>query len=200
MIGIIDYGIGNLGSITNALQSLGCYSFISNDIKKLKRAKGLILPGDGAAMEGMKNLKMQKLDIFITNQIKIKKPFFGICLGMQVLLSKSEEGNVKCLNIIKGRVEKINTTGKLPHIGWNKIRIKKKESRIMTGIKNNSYFYFINSYVCRPIDASISVGETDYEETFCSVYEKENIFGIQFHPEKSGAVGKQMLKNFLSIC
>src|SRR5689334_18578034 len=122
-IGIIDYGVGNLGSIMNTLNLLGCNSFISDSPSQLKTADGLILPGDGAAGEGMRNLKKTKLDMFIVDQIKEKRPFFGICLGMQILLSKSEEGNVDCLNILDGVVEKINTSKKLPHIGWNQISI-----------------------------------------------------------------------------
>ena len=198
-IGIIDYGVGNLGSIMNTLNLLGCNSFISDSPNQLKTADGLILPGDGAAGEGMRNLKKTKLDMFIVDQIKEKRPFFGICLGMQILLSKSEEGNVDCLNILDGVVEKINTSKKLPHIGWNQISIKKK-SKIMKNIADKSLFYFINSYICKPVDASVTVGETEYDEIFCSVFEKETIFGIQFHPEKSGDVGKQMLKNFLELC
>lgn len=199
-IGIIDYGVGNLGSITNAFASLGIKTVISNNQLVLGKADSIILPGDGAAGEGMKNLNKMKLDNFIKWEINNKKPFLGICLGMQLLLEKSEEGSVSCLGIIEGSVEKIKTNEKLPQIGWNQIKIKNYESRIMNSIQNNSYSYFINSFICKPKDKNIVVGSTTYGEEFCTVFEKNNVFGVQFHPEKSGKLGVQMLKNFINIC
>jgi glutamine amidotransferase len=200
MIGIIDYGVGNLGSITNTLDSLGFRSFISNSPVKLRTAKGLILPGDGAAGEGMKNLRKSNLDQFIKYEIKKDKPFLGICLGMQVLMETSEEGNVMCLGIVAGKVKKMKTKEKIPQIGWNQIRIHNSKSTIMKDVQNNSYVYFINSYICNPTNKKIVTGKTNYGEEFCSAFENKNVFGLQFHPEKSGKPGIQMLKNFLNLC
>lgn len=198
-IGIIDYGVGNLGSVANAIKKLGGTPIISSKINELQQTDALILPGDGAAKVGMENLQRLDLDLFIKSQISNNIPFLGICLGMQLLMEWSEEGNVECLGVIGGKVRKIIGDVKLPQIGWNNIRIKNKELRIMQNIKDNSYVYFIHSYICIPDDAAIITGVTNYGEEFCSVFEKENIFGVQFHPEKSGEVGLNILKNFIDL-
>ncbi len=196
-IGIIDYQVGNIASIQNALNRLGVKSFVSKIPKELEVADGFILPGDGAAKKGMENLTSFGLDVLIKKVIANKKPFLGICLGMQLLLSFSEEGNVTCLHILEGEVKKLQTKLKVPQIGWNQVSIKNKELRIMNKIPEESYFYFINSYVCLPKDQSVVAGITDYGEMFCSALEKDIIFGVQFHPEKSGEVGLQVLRNFM---
>ncbi len=196
MIVIIDYGVGNLASITNALNALGVENVISSDPLTLTKAQAIILPGVGAAGQGMKNLKKQGLDKIIIEEIKKGKPFLGICLGMQLLFEKSEEGNVKCLGIFKGVVKKFTKMRKIPQIGWNDVRIMNNELRIMQKIPNNSYFYFVNSYYCDPKDKTIVAGKTTYGETFASIVVKDNIVGVQFHPEKSGKIGFQLLKNF----
>lgn len=204
MIVIIDYGLGNTGSVVNALNTLGVKNTISNDPAVIKKAKGLILPGVGAAGQGMKNLKKKGLDKVVVEEIKKGKPFLGICLGMQLLFEKSEEGNIKCLGIFKGIVKKFIKMRKIPQIGWNQVGImpasprgENNESRIMDRIKTKSYFYFVNSYYCNPINKEIIAGITTYGETFASVVAKNNIVGVQFHPEKSGDVGFQLLKNFV---
>lgn len=195
-IGIIDYGVGNLKSITNALLPFGVDCIISSDTRVLTKTDGLILPGDGAAGRGMENLKKGGLDNFVKNQILIGKPFLGICLGMQLLLTYSEEGEVFCLNVIPGIVRKMRTTLKIPHIGWNQVQINEK-SKLFKNIDTNSYFYFINSYICDPKDTKIISGTTEYETNFPSAFEDKNMFAIQFHPEKSGKMGRQLLANFL---
>lgn len=210
MIVIIDYGLGNLGSVKNALDKLGVDSIISNSVKEIKAGSGLILPGVGSAAEGMKNLRKSGLDKVIIKLVENKKPILGICLGMQLLFSSSEEGNTKCLNVIKGKVKKFSIDLKVPQIGWNDVRIKnplrprsgREESSIKNIFKNirtNSYFYFIHSYYCKPVDPSIITGRTNYEVDFCSTFQKNNIFGVQFHPEKSGENGLRLLKNFADI-
>jgi imidazole glycerol-phosphate synthase subunit HisH len=195
---IIDYGLGNLASIANALEALAVPYQISSDPSVLKNASGLILPGVGAAGVGMKNLKKKGLDKVIGKEIKKGKPILGICLGMQLLLSFSEEGNVACLDLIEGKVKKFTTRLKIPQIGWNNVRIKNNELRIMEDVKNNSYFYFVNRFYCEPQDENIIAGMTDYDGEFCSVFVKDNIVGMQFHPEKSGSVGFKLLKNFIT--
>lgn len=198
MIAIIDYGLGNLGSVKNALDKLGVESLISKSASVIEKADGLILPGVGAAGEGIKNLKAGKLDRAIKNFSDKDKPILSICLGMQLLMSQSEEGNVECLNIIKGNVKKFKTNLKVPQIGWNTVKTK-KDTKLFADIPQNSYFYFVHSYYCSPSDRKAEGGETEYGTTFCSAVQKDNIFGVQFHPEKSGEDGLMLLKNFTDI-
>jgi len=198
MIVIIDYGVGNLASVKNALDQLGVSSVVSNSSEKIRKAKGMIFPGVGAANTGMNNLKEGGLDETIISTIKAGKPLLGICLGMQLLMSFSEEGNVDCLNVISGKVKRFKTKFKVPQTGWNQVEIN-NDSKLFTGIKNDSSFYFINSYYCDPTVKTIIKGVTTYEHMFCSALEKNNIFGVQFHPEKSGDNGLQPLKNFTDI-
>lgn len=195
MIVIIDYGLGNLGSVKNTLDKLGVNSMISKSKKDIENADGLILPGVGSAKQGMENLKNRKLDKILVNEIKKGKPFLGICLGMQLLFSESEEGNVRCLNIIEGTVKKYNSKLKVPQIGWNLVKMKK----MFRNIPDKSSFYFVNSFYCSPVDKSLIIGETEYGINFCSVLIKNNIIATQFHPEKSGPVGQQFIKNFIKL-
>lgn len=195
MITIIDYGLGNLASVASALKKLEIPYEISGDIDVIRNAKVLVLPGVGAASQGMKNLKELGIDQVIIEQAKKGTPVLGICLGMQLLFSSSEEGNVICLGLIAGDVKKFSTNLKVPQIGWNQVETK-NDSIILEGIKDNSYFYFINSYYCDPREGNIIKGVTNYEVKFCSVVEKGNLYGVQFHPEKSGDVGMKLLKNF----
>ncbi len=200
MIAVIDYGLGNIASVVNALDKLGIVNQISSNPLVIKKAKAIILPGVGAAGTGMKNLKKRNLDKVLLEEIKKGKPFLGICLGMQLLFETSEEGDVDCLGIFEGTVKRFRKQRKVPQIGWNNVRIMNSELRIMDTIENNSYFYFVNSYYCDPVDTSIIVGETTYGETFTSIVAKDNIVGVQFHPEKSGDVGFRLLENFMRLC
>lgn len=195
MITIVDYGLGNLASVANALKKLEIPYQISGDKDVLKNAQAFILPGVGAAGPGMKNLTAKGLDAVIVAQVKKGVPILGICLGMQLLFSSSEEGNVHCLGLVKGQVKKFTSTFKVPQIGWNHVE-NKSDSKLLKGIKNKSYFYFVNSFYCNPKEKKPIKGVTNYEITFCSVIEKNNLYGVQFHPEKSGDVGLQLLKNF----
>jgi len=196
MIVIIDYGVGNLASVKNALDKLGAKSVISNDAEIIKKSTALILPGVGAAGQGMRNLKKQGLDKVITQEINKGKPFLGICLGMQLLFENSEEGNVKCLGILEGSVKKFKVERKIPQIGWNQIDIK-KSSEFFKDINDKDYFYFVNSFYCLPKDKEVTAGITTYGETFSSIVQKDNIIGVQFHPERSGKAGFQLLENFV---
>jgi glutamine amidotransferase len=197
MIVIIDYGLGNLGSVKNTLDNLGVSSMISKSINDIEKADALILPGVGSAKQGMENLKKRKLDKILINEIRKGKPFLGICLGMQLLFSESEEGDVKCLNVIEGKVKTFNIRNlKVPQIGWNNVK-EKVENKLLKNIPENNSFYFVNSYYCQPRDKSIIVGETGYGVNFCSILIKDNIIATQFHPEKSGQVGLQFIKNWI---
>ena len=198
MIVIIDYGLGNLGSVKNALDKLGVISLISKSINDIKKSSGLIIPGVGAAGEGMKNLKELRLDKIIIQEAAKGKPILGICLGMQLLMSKSEEGNVDCLNCIDGQVLKFDTPLKVPQIGWNTVKTDRK-NKLFKKIPNNSYFYFVHSYYCSPTENKAGIGITEYGIKFSSAIQKNNIFGVQFHPEKSGENGLELLKNFTDI-
>jgi imidazole glycerol-phosphate synthase subunit HisH len=197
MITIIDYGLGNLASVANALKKLEIPYEISGDIEVLKKAKALILPGVGSASQGMENLKAKDIDKVVIDQAKKGTPILGICLGMQLLLSSSEEGSANCLGLIDGEVKKFNTTLKVPQIGWNQVE-SKNNSILLKGI-SNSYFYFVNSYYCAPEDKNLIKGVTEYDLSFCSVMENDNLYGVQFHPEKSGDAGLQLLKNFWEV-
>ena len=203
MIVIIDYDLGNLGSVKNTLDKLGVDSMISKLIDDIEKADALILPGVGSAKQGMKNLKKRGLDKILINEIKKGKPFLGICLGMQLLFSESEEGNVSCLNVIEGKVKVFkNKKLKIPQIGWNEVRVKSEKLRIKNlfkNIPNKSSFYFVNSYYCQPDDKSIIAAETEYGINYCSVLTKSNITATQFHPEKSGQIGQQFIKNWLNL-
>ena len=194
MITIIDYGLGNLASVANALTRLEILYTISSKVADLRAASALILPGVGAASFGMQNLIERGLAAEIKTQVANGKPVLGICLGMQLLFSISEEGNVRCLDLIPGQVKKLETTLKVPQIGWN--QVSTVNSRLLTGITNQSFFYFVHSYYCQPADTTTIAGITEYDQTFCSVVEANNIYGVQFHPEKSGEAGMQLLRNF----
>jgi len=198
MIAILNYGLGNLASIANSLDKLSIPYQITDDPRIIQQSAGLILPGVGAAGQGIKNIKAKNLDKLLVDQISIQKPILGICLGMQLLFTFSEEGNVDCLNIVKGKVKKFETNLKIPQIGWNQVNIR-KQSRLLRRIKDGSFFYFVHSFYCKPADERNVVGITDYGQSFCSVLEMKNIFGVQFHPEKSGEIGMKLLKNFGDI-
>lgn len=197
MIAIIDYKIGNVSSVQNALDVLGIANQLTNNISRIEKADAIILPGVGAAQTGMMNLKQRKLDSVLREEIRKGKPFLGICLGMQLLFTKSEEGNTKCLSIIEGKVKKFKTKLKIPQIGWNQVKIK--ENILFKNIPDKSYFYFVHSYYCEPENKNYSIATTEYGENFCSVIQKDNIFATQFHPEKSSDMGLQLLKNFAEI-
>ena len=205
MIVIVDYGLGNLGSVKNTLDKLGVISMISKSKGDIEKADALILPGVGSAKQGMENLKTQCLDKVLINEIKKGKPFLGICLGMQLLFSESEEGNVQCLNVINGKVKKFDSGLKVPQIGWNEVKISsfvkasEDKQKLFEGIPSKSSFYFVNSYYCSPDDKSLIIGETEYDVNFCSVLIKDNIVATQFHPEKSGQIGQQFIKNWIKL-
>jgi len=199
MIAVVDYGLGNIGSITNALSKIRIKAKLADCPEDIKSCSAVIFPGDGAAGWAMENLKKRELIRPLKDHIFSGKPFLGICLGMQVLFSFSEEGNVNCLDIIKGDVIKFTGELKIPQIGWNKVQVKSQKAkvkRLFENVPDNSFFYFINSYYCRPADKKIIIAESEYGQKFCSIFLKDNIVGVQFHPEKSGKIGLILLKNF----
>ena len=199
MIAIIDYGAGNLGSVTNALSKLGYGFKITNNPKDLLNAKAVIFPGVGAAGDCMKKLVETGLDEAILSVVERNKPILAICVGLQVLLTGTEEGGWhKCLNIIPGKVRRLKSDLKIPHIGWNQVEQKVKHP-IFKGISGKANFYFVHSYYADPDDATVVASTTDYSQTFCSMIIKNNLVATQFHPEKSGIVGLRLFANFFQM-
>ena len=196
MIGIIDYGMGNLASVEKAFAAVGHVAQIVRTPKAITDADKLILPGVGAFGSAMENLRHMELLGPLGVALAEGKPLLGICLGMQLLFRESEEhGLHEGLGVFDGRVRRLPAGLKVPHIGWNQIRIA-RESTLLEGIPDSSFFYFVQSYVVDPDDEDLVVGTTDYGETFPSMVARENVFGVQFHPEKSQQIGLRMLKNF----
>ncbi len=194
---IIDYGMGNLRSVYKALLKVGFREVnITNSREEVERADIIVLPGVGAFKDAMKHLKELNLLDVIREGIEKGKPFLGICLGLQLLFERSYEFGVEeGMSIFKGEVKLLPPTVKIPHMGWNQVWIKKGEG-IFKGIKEGSYFYFVHSYRVVPEDESIVASTTDYGEYFVSAVEKDNIWAVQFHPEKSQRLGLKVLENF----
>ena len=199
MIAIIDYAMGNLRSVEKAVNAAGFDAKITNCIQDLKDASHIIMPGVGAMKDAMEALYKSNLIEELKKEIKQGKPFLGICLGMQMLFNKSYEGGeVECLSLIDGDIVKFEDKGqKIPHIGWNQIEIK-KETPLLRGIDDLN-FYFVHSYHAKCNNISDILTTTNYSYDFVSSVSKENMYGVQFHPEKSGDIGIKLLKNFGGI-
>ena len=195
---IIDYGAGNLRSVARAVAHVGHEPTVTSDPGEVALADALILPGVGAAADTMRNLREHKMVEPVREYIASGRPFFGVCMGQQALLTVSEEGGEHpCLDVIAGRVKKLPPGLKVPHMGWNTVR-QRVAHPIFEGIPDDSYFYFVHSYYPQPDDESVVIGETEYGVTFASVLARDNIVATQFHPEKSGEMGLRMYANFLA--
>ncbi len=195
MIAIVNYGVGNLKSIVKAIKFVGGKAIVTNDVKVIKDASGVVLPGVGAfkaAIDKLRNIKDVIDDLSV--------PILGICLGMQLFATESTEGGLhKGLNYIPGRVVRFpDDVGKVPHMGWNQIEIV-RDSEILDGIENGSYVYFVHSYYLNT-DERYILTKTNYGIEFTSGVMRDNIIGFQFHPEKSGSVGLEIIKNYLKMC
>jgi imidazole glycerol-phosphate synthase subunit HisH len=198
MIGIIDYKLNNLRSVQKAFEKIGADAFISSDCKELAGAEKLVLPGVGAFGSAMKNIRSLGLEEMIHAHVNSGKPLIGICLGMQLLFSKSyENGAFGGLDIMHGEVKQFPNTVKVPHIGWNQIE-KKTSSKILSDVEDKSFVYFVHSYYAQPSE-DVTLTTTEYGFHFTSIVQKGNVYGIQFHPEKSQKAGLQMLKNFAGL-
>ncbi len=189
---ILNYGVGNIKSIQFAFDRLGVTAVLSSDAEEIKAADKIIFPGVGEASSAMKKLREVGLEDVIT---KLNQPVLGICLGMQLMCSKLEEGNTNGLGIFDVAVKRFSTSVKVPHMGWNTITNLK--SRLFDGIPDKEYMYLVHSYYAENNECAIAT--TDYELPYASALQKNNFYGVQFHPEKSGRSGERILQNFLKL-
>lgn len=198
---VIDYGLGNLASVYNALIFLGASAKISASPRDIEKADKLILPGVGAFGDAIGGLEKRGLIAPLKKALKAGKPYLGICLGLQILFEKSEESGVKGLGIFKGEVKRLRAKRgiKVPHIGWNTVRFTIRDLRFTNGIKDGSYFYFDHSYYAEPKDKSVVAATTDYGLDFASMICKDNIYAVQFHPERSQDLGLRLSENFINL-
>ena len=204
MIAVIDYGVGNLFSLLSSLNYVGLHTKLTNDIEEIKNANGIILPGVGAFRDAIGNLEKYGLKETLINEAKNGKPFLGICLGMQMLFEKSYEyGEYEGLGLINGTVEEIkkyipeNSDLKIPHMGWNSLIINErfKDDKILKDVDNNEYVYYVHSYFAKT-DTKNIVTYSEYGTKIPGIVKNENVYGMQFHPEKSGDTGLKLLKNW----
>ena len=200
MVGIIDYGVGNLFSLCSSFKAIGVEAFVSGDPAELSKADRLVLPGVGAFEDAVKKLRASGLDSFVRQQAAAGKPLLGICLGMQMLFEKSfEYGEHEGLGLLKGQVVpmagKINSELKIPHMGWNALEVK--QGKLLADV-NGAYVYFVHSFFAEGCEDSLSA-LTEYDIPITAAVEKDNIFGCQFHPEKSGKVGLSILQKFCRL-
>ena len=199
---VLDYGAGNLRSVARAVEHVGFQPEVSADPRALETADAVVMPGVGAAADTMRHLKEGGFVDPLREYIVSDRPFLGVCMGLQALLTVSEEGGEhSCLDIVPGRVRRFETNGtlKVPHMGWNKVE-QTGEHSIFNDIPDGSYFYFVHSYYPDPEDGSLVIGKTDYGISFASVIARGNMVATQFHPEKSGQAGLQFYRNFLTGC
>ena len=191
-VAIVDYGVGNIKSIQHSLDRIGVNHTYTMDKEEIISAEKVVFPGVGDASYAMKQLKNQNLDKLIPN---LKQPFLGICLGMQLMCNYSEEGDTSCLGIINTRVKKFNSNNnKIPQIGWN--NIKNLKTNLFKGITENEFMYFVHTYFVPK--STYTISESSYGLNYSSAINKDNFYGTQFHPEKSGLIGEKIIKNFVS--
>ena len=192
MLAIIDYGAGNTKSLQFALERLGVNSLLTSDADQIKSADKVIFPGQGAAGSAMQKLKHFSLDLLIP---KLQQPVLGICLGMQLFCEHTEEGDVQGLEIVKGTVKRFSTEVKVPQMGWNSIHNLKGE--LFEGIPDGAYMYLVHSYFVPNITETVA--NANYDGSYSVALQKDNFYGVQFHPEKSSKAGSRLLQNFLAL-
>ena len=195
-VAIFDYGAGNIFSLKNSLEKVGALVSVITDFDKPNNFSGVFLPGVGNFDPAM--VSISKSTTSFLDFVK-ETPVFGICLGMEMFFKQSQEGTEKGLNVINGEVISLPNSLKVPHMGWNDLQIK-EPGVILNGVKNGSWVYFVHSFRAKPDSDDVITAESDYGIKVPAVVEKDNFYGTQFHPEKSGDVGKIMLKNFLEVC
>ncbi len=199
MIAIIDYGMGNLRSVQKGLETTGVKAFITANPAEVVDAPGVILPGVGAFEDAIMNLRNTGMVEAVQEVVRRKRPLLGICLGMQLLFTESEEnGCHRGLDLIPGRVVRFPAAKKIPHMGWNQVSLQ-GDSPLFSGVADKSYFYFVHSYYCDPFEP-VTIGTCSYGLDFTCAVQKGNLLGCQFHPEKSSSLGLRLLKNFGDLC
>jgi glutamine amidotransferase len=194
-LAVIDYGAGNLRSVAKAIESLGHRVVVTSDPRDLKTVDGTVFPGQGIAGPAMERLKASGMDIALKETVAAGQPFFGVCLGLQLIFDWSEEGDTPCLGILLGRTVRFTGTLKVPHMGWNSVKFVNPHP-VFEGVEDGTQFYFVHSYYGVPGDPGLTVGETEYGTTFASVVATGNLVATQFHPEKSGMKGVRLYDNF----
>ena len=195
-IAIVNYQAGNLRSVQKALEKVGAEAFVTSNPDDILTADGVVFPGQGACDSSMQNLRSRQLDTTIKEAISNGKPFLGVCLGMQLLLQNSDEGDESCLGILNGSVRELPSTVKRPHMGWNQVQILHNDL-LFRDIPQDSFFYFVHSFYADPMQSEVVSGVTDYGIEFCSALSFDNVNAVQFHPEKSGLIGLRIYDNFL---
>ena len=199
MIAILDYRAGNLRSVAKALEAVGARPVVTDDPAVVARADGLVVPGQGSAVDAMRNLKQMALAEPLKEYVASGRPFLGVCLGEQVIFESSEEGpGVTCLGLIPGTVRRLPGGQKVPHMGWNSVRFVRPHP-LLEGVPSDEYFYFVHSFYVDPTDPAMIVGETGYGVTFASIVAHNNVFATQFHPEKSSGIGLKIYENFVRV-
>lgn len=202
-IAIIDYGMGNIHSVAKAVALFGAEIVITNKKSEISSCAKIVLPGVGAFDDAISELEKQDLIGVIKEQVKQRKPFLGICLGLQLLFETSLEAKIKTgLGILSGEVVKFDPANnlKIPHMGWNDLKVVAKDCPLLDGIAVSSQVYFCHSYYPKPADKSVIAATCEYGLEFAAVLWKDNLYGAQFHPEKSQAVGLKMIENFVKLC
>ena len=202
-IAIIDYGMGNIHSVAKALELSGARTIITNKKSDIAASDKIVLPGVGAFDDAVDELEKQGLELVIKEQIKNKKPFLGICLGLQLLFEASQEAeDKKGLGILEGKVLKFKAGDgqKVPHMGWNDLKVISVNCPLLKGLPAGSQVYFCHSYYPSPLDKSVIAATTDYGLEFPCVLWKDNVYGVQFHPEKSQEAGLKIIRNFVELC
>ncbi len=201
MIAVVDFGMGNIRSVSKAFEAVGAKVEVTSNPRTIAKAEAIILPGVGAFARGMENLNELNLIPAIHDVVKRRIPVLGICLGLQLLFAEGEEHRIcKGLGLIKGRVRKFTSNIKIPHMGWNQVEfspsLSDEKCNMCEGVEDNCYFYFVHSYYVEPEDKELVVATTRYGKDFVSVINKDKIWGVQFHPEKSSESGLKILRNF----
>lgn len=202
-VAIIDYGVGNLRSVEKAFAATGCDAVVTSDESTLRRAERLVLPGVGAFAACMKQLSARGFDELVRERVNEGVPLLGVCVGMQLLFEESEEfGTTLGIGLLRGRVRRFSGEfpGDLvvPQVGWNQVR-QRELHPLLVGVPDNAFFYFVHSYFCEADERAVVIGETEYGTHYPSVVGQRNIYGVQFHPEKSQSAGLRLLANFAGI-
>ena len=197
-LAVIDYDSGNLRSVAKALELVGVAPLVTGDPDELASADAVVFPGVGSGPAAMEALRKRGLLQPLRDYVASGRPFLGVCLGLQLLMDRTEEGDAECLGIIPGVVRRLPSGIKVPHMGWNSVRLQKPHP-VFDGIPQDSFFYFVHSYYAVPSEPVGEIGATQYDVTFCSVYARGNLIATQFHPEKSGDTGTRIYKNFCAL-